>query len=112
MIIRGAAQSVRHQSEHDTERQVPHGKHMLSLITAASAGEGEEALCLFCSEPWRAGDSAMAALHEKQFIRAGKANKRRRMTSNCVQDRRGDFYLLTSKRLERPRTVEFSLPDL
>lgn len=58
-----AARLAHHRSAHDAEWQVPHGKHMLSLITAVSEGWGEEALCLFCSEPQRAGDSGMAALH-------------------------------------------------
>lgn len=30
------------------------------------------------------------------------------MTSYCVKDQWRDFYLLVSKRLERPQTVEFS----
>lgn len=66
-VVQGGASRLarlaHHRSEHDTERQVPHGKHMLSLITAASVGWGEEALCLFCSEPQRVGDSGTAALH-------------------------------------------------
>lgn len=38
LFICRAAQFAHHQSDLDTERQLPHGKHMLSLIAAVSAG--------------------------------------------------------------------------
>lgn len=38
LIICRTAQAARYRSVHDTEQQVPHGKHMLSLIAAVSAG--------------------------------------------------------------------------
>lgn len=33
LVICRTAQLAHHQSEHDAERQVPHGKHMLSLVS-------------------------------------------------------------------------------
>lgn len=41
-------QCIHNRNKRDTARQVLHGKHTLSLITAVSTGYGKrEALCLF-----------------------------------------------------------------
>lgn len=117
VIVCEMPQCINNQNEPDTAQQFPHGKHTLSLITAASVGYSREALCLF--------------LFWAELRRVGWGWGGRQLWNGCTsletvytskevtQKKMHDFlrrwgltqrlHLLISEGLERPRwqTVEF-----
>lgn len=62
-IVCEMPQCIHNQNKRDMAQQVPHGKHMLSLITAVRAGYSREALCLFCSGLSCRGRGTLEWLH-------------------------------------------------
>lgn len=85
--IRSSSCEKRHSDPDnpDTAQQVPHGKHMLSLITAVGAGSSREAFCLFCSGLNCRGRGCRPKPHEKRFTRARESHERGCVTSHGGQ---------------------------